>query len=485
MKRRLIIFIFFCFTLSGYSQELVTFSNQRLGRELCEVFGRSFTSETEANDAINKILSTIGASKRFVVQSCNNIPNAAAITIRGIRYIYYNKQFMSQINSYTNYWSNMSILAHEIGHHINGHTTDALLIINDVVDVESLSESRRMELEADEFAGFVLAKLGATLTQATEAIALISSNEDDTYSTHPSKSKRLAAIRKGYNNGKSESISIYNKTLKNKAEEYAYSGYEKQKNEDYDGAISDYTIAIELNPNYRFAYSERGYNKIKLKDYSGAIKDYTKAIELDPNDAATSYYNRGYIKNKLRDYESAIVDLRKSIELEPPSDAVYRELSYAYNWAGHYKAELKDYSGAIAYLNKAVEFKLLHQNLDPYYSDPYFTRGLLRVKLKDYLGAIEDYTMAIAIQKEKGWSNEFRYYYYNRGKANFLLKEYYGAIADYNKAFEMGYNSYWIYKDRGDAKKNLGDLDGACTDWRKAANLGDANSKKWVANQCN
>ena len=61
-----------------------------------------------------------------------------------------------------------------------------------------------MELEADEFAGFVLAKLGATLTQATEAIALMASDEDDTYSSHPSKSKRITAIRKGYNNGSAE-----------------------------------------------------------------------------------------------------------------------------------------------------------------------------------------------------------------------------------------------------------------------------------------
>ena len=51
-----------------------------------------------------------------------------AISLKGIRYIFYNREFMSEINSNTNYWSNMSILAHEIGHHINGHTTDALLI---------------------------------------------------------------------------------------------------------------------------------------------------------------------------------------------------------------------------------------------------------------------------------------------------------------------------------------------------------------------
>ena len=35
------------------------------------------------------------------------------------------------------------------------------------------------------------------------------------------------------------------------------------------------------------------------------------------------------------------------------------------------------------------------------------------------------------------------------------------------------------------SKENLGDLNGACVAWKKAAELGDADAAKWVANQCN
>ena len=59
----------------------------------------------------------------------------------------------------------LSILAHEIGHHVNGHTLGE--------KETTLSESRQMELEADEYSGLYMFKLGASLSQAQEAIRLI------------------------------------------------------------------------------------------------------------------------------------------------------------------------------------------------------------------------------------------------------------------------------------------------------------------------
>ena len=297
--KKLLIFLFFI-SFYGNSQ----YYEQKSGRKVCEAIGRGFSSETIADEALEKILSTIGASKRFVIQSCDNVNNAMAITVKGIRYIYYNTKFMSDINSATNYWSNMSILAHEVGHHINGHTLVRT----------SLSESRKMELEADEFSGFVLAKLGAALTQASEAIALISSDDDDTYSTHPSRSKRVIAIRKGYNKGAGKKEDVITTTNKKSSfwdflnkysyaykqaivDEYFYSAYEKAENGDYSGAIADYTEAIETAQrnlrsgkistlrrirwdNYGLAYNNRGSAKANLKDMKGACEDFKKATEL-------------------------------------------------------------------------------------------------------------------------------------------------------------------------------------------------------------
>ena len=92
----------------------------------------------------------------------------------------------------------MSILAHEVGHHINGHTLSKSL---------SAYENKLQELEADEFSGFVMHKLGATLEQATETIAAIAEDGDDSYSSHPNKERRILAITKGYNNSKNNLFS--------------------------------------------------------------------------------------------------------------------------------------------------------------------------------------------------------------------------------------------------------------------------------------
>ena len=102
------------------------------------------------------------------------------------------------------------------------------------------------------------------------------------------------------------------------------------------------------------------------------------------------------------------------------------------------------------------------------------TSGNTKVDLKD----IEDYSKAIELNPDD-------YAYLNRGIAKVDLKDYEGAIEDYSKAIELNPDYAKAYYKRGIAKGNLGDLNGACADWRKAASLGHQNSAQWVRDQCN
>ena len=177
----------------------VSYGQKADGLEVCIEVQKSlkgFTSDKVADDALEEILAVIGAAKNFNLISCDEIKNALALTYRGERFILYDKDFIERINKATNDWSGKFILAHEVGHHINGHTRDFL--IASVLDDQTKEKQREEELEADEFAGFIVAKLGAKYNQIKELMITISSEKDDKYSTHPNRSKRLEAIKRGF-----------------------------------------------------------------------------------------------------------------------------------------------------------------------------------------------------------------------------------------------------------------------------------------------
>lgn len=72
--------------------------------------------------------------------------------------------------------------------------------------------------------------------------------------------------------------------------------------------ISSYT---DVNGDFQ----RRGIEKLELGNYNGAIVDFSKAIEIDPNDAVTYDY-RGVAKVKRGDFSRSIIDYNKSIELD-------------------------------------------------------------------------------------------------------------------------------------------------------------------------
>jgi hypothetical protein len=137
-------------------------------------------------DIIKEIIEVVGLQPRFQVQEAD-VENAAAVIYGGQRYILYNRQFLAAVNNAVKTdWAAISILAHEIGHHLNGHT------------LSRGGSNPSDELEADEFSGFVLRKMGASLAESQAAINLLS--QERSSHTHPGRSVRLASISKGWHN---------------------------------------------------------------------------------------------------------------------------------------------------------------------------------------------------------------------------------------------------------------------------------------------
>lgn len=299
------------------SQSTLDYGNEINYVKLCNyVQSNSFSSNNEAETILDQILRTVGAEKRFVLKPCNNINNAVALQLSGIRYIFYDPDFIKNISSGES-WVKFFVLAHEVGHHINGHVVD----INSFGTKNiSLNEKRLQELESDKFAGFVLSKLGASLKQTLAAVSQFS-NSDDTYSTHPNRDKRLLAIQEGFNKGKSIE-SIYTKSKSDLLEELYYKSLTLY---DAENQILAYTFLIQNNSNLPFLHYHLGEAHYELGEYNSAVNNYKYEIRLNPN-MSRAYYGLGNAYNKLRLSYQAILNYQISVNLmESGEDYEYRD----------------------------------------------------------------------------------------------------------------------------------------------------------------
>ena len=236
---------------------IFVFGQSTKGLEICRALGQqNFYSNLDADNALEKILSVTGLKKNFTLVSCDQIDNATAISIEGERFIFYNKNFMKSIGGSS---SNLAVLAHEVGHHLNNHARDLTMYVGGIIKPDPKEVSRLLELEADEFAGFVMAKLGYTLEEAQLPFYKISNNDNDRYSTHPSRNKRLYAVKTGFERAyENTSSSLQNNntiTLLNKS---PANSYEKNKIK-LDTKIS--TFLYQLNPNNQIDFNKLSINE--------------------------------------------------------------------------------------------------------------------------------------------------------------------------------------------------------------------------------
>ena len=98
------------------------------------------------------------------------------------------------------------------------------------------------------------------------------------------------------------------------ATQYFNQGTDNYEQGNYQGAINDFTKAIENNPQERYAYLNRGVAKAKLEDYQGAVADHTKAIEIYP-EFVSAFEERGTAKESLNDLVGACLDWRMAEDL--------------------------------------------------------------------------------------------------------------------------------------------------------------------------
>ena len=153
----------------------------------CLFAQNGFTSLSEASEMAREIVKAAGLRQNFTIRE-GRVPNAVAVLTQGKRFIFYNPDFIEKLTHATGTeWSAVSVLAHEIGHHLYSQWAGTRNV------------ALASELQADEFSGFVLKKMGASLSEAQAAMKVLASVRASR--THPARNDRLTSIAKGWNYG--------------------------------------------------------------------------------------------------------------------------------------------------------------------------------------------------------------------------------------------------------------------------------------------
>jgi predicted Zn-dependent protease len=252
----------------------------------------------------------------------------------GKNYVAFKTEWMEGLyNETNNEWVVYAILAHEIGHFALGH--------------DRVAYKAELEAQADEYAGRILALMGASLEDTL--LAFRSRHlRGIPGGKYPATDLRVAAAKRGYESvaGSVNSAQIEKQS---DARQYYSKGRDWSTQKVYDKAIANFTAAIALDPNNEIYYYARAIDKqFGLQDYEGAVEDYSTVIRINPGHVR-AYYARGVAKSSgLKDYRGAIEDLSKVIELDPNDDDAY----YA---RGLTKYRAKDKLAAKDDFNKACQ----------------------------------------------------------------------------------------------------------------------------------
>ncbi len=273
-----------------------------------------------------------------------------------------------------------------------------------------------------------------------------------------------------------KSIEDQSKKIKKRITKLLLQANDKVGQEDFQGAIKDFSKYIELTSKPYMGLVYRSLCKKEVGDYQGAKNDILKAIELDPNrekayEARLNIlvFEMGNIKEILENYKKCL------------------ELSEFNSYLGFYKnktplldKELDIWNNSINNIQKYTQQISINKEI----CNSYFQRGISIQKLFNFKKVIPSLFNSLNEQVIKDLTKtielNFRSEdsYFQRGIAKSLWEqEEEEAIKDFTKAIKLNPKNDEYFARRGECQKSLKKYKKAIKDFTIAIELNPKNDE--------
>jgi len=141
----------------------------------------------------------------------------------------------------------------------------------------------------------------------------------------------------------------------------------------YSSAISNYTCALILDPDYIPAMNSRGFAHYVQGSDELALADFNRVLEIDEANVR-AYTNRGVVYTRQGRFSLALSDFDLALALVPDYAVAYNNRAVIHAIEGNYDLALSDVDQAIAFA--------------PEYAQPHATKGMIYSAM-----AVQSYAM--------------------------------------------------------------------------------------------
>ena len=219
-------------------------------------------------------------------------------------------------------------------------------------------------------------------------------------------------------------------------EPWFFRGVAKFYLDDFRGAESDCSEAIERNPYVINAYELRGLCRINQKKYREAISDYDRALRYNPDNQGL-WHNRILCLIQEKNYDLALAQI-------DTMSTRWSKYARAYAMQAEIYLLKQDTTKAVKSLDKSLE-------LDPYDGGIWAERAVISLARQKWKEGEDFLTKSIHLLPKHSGN------YINRALARFNQNNLRGAMADYDTALDLDPNNFLGHYNRGLLRAQVGD----------------------------